>query len=206
MKAFIAVIIGITAGTSLAHADCRAVFHRGFVNHAYVAPVHHVAHVAAAVYTPYPVYAVGSNYAGQDNSAAILKSQLDVVTQNGNAILLQNQVLLNLLQANNLKLPPQGEKLLTPPQKVTPVGDGLAIIQQNCAACHTGAKAKAKLQLFTDDGQPNAKLTAEQMGNIIGRIMTDDPGTVMPPLDSNKSPSDAERRKMVALFVGTPKK
>lgn len=203
MKAFIAIIVGITAGAVLAEASgCHAVVvHRGFGHH-YVAPVvHH-----AAVYTPYPVYAVGASYAGHDNSVPILKGQLEAVAQSNSAIVMQNQILLSLLQNNGLKLPPQAEKILTPPQKSLPTDSGLVLIQNNCAACHTGAKAKAKLMIFEDDGKPNSKLTAEQMGSIIGRVMTDDPATVMPPLDSNKSPSDADRRKMVALFVGSPKK
>ena len=192
LELIIAAVIGLIAESATA-SGCRSVVsHHGFHHVPYVAPV--VAVIPAAVYTPYPVYAVGYNYApAGDGNAAILRETIDVLKQ-------QNAILLRQGQA------PQSS--VSNPQASIPQADqsgSLGVVRENCAKCHTGKLAKGGLQLFDEAGQPNAKLTAEQLGNILGRIATDDVTKVMPPPSANKNVTDADRRKMVALFVGSPK-
>lgn len=80
--------------------------------------------------------------------------------------------------------------------------DPVAILEANCASCHTGAKAKAELQLFTDKGEP-VFLNGPTRKEIVARVKAQPGHPTMPPPGHDRL-SPAQIAVLEAAFATKP--
>jgi len=178
MKPVLALMTMTLCVASTNGSACRVVR----VQQQYYAPYYEP--VVAAVYAPIPVYvpAYSVGTAAQQQTAT-------------DPDLLQEIRLLRQA-VERLGGPGNPQALKAPPVHV-------ALMQTNCAQCHTGANAKGKFQLFEANGAAKEP-TAEQLGLIIARVSSDDPKEVMPPPTAKPQPSVNERLRMIAGLTAPP--
>ncbi|MFT5469464.1 MAG: hypothetical protein ACI8UO_004585 [Verrucomicrobiales bacterium] len=71
------------------------------------------------------------------------------------------------------------------------------ILSDTCFKCHGPAESKGKLRLDTREAAMNSKVLSPgeaDASELVTRILTDDPDDQMPPADSNKKLTDAQKK------------
>ncbi len=173
MKRFCLPLACLFLLSAVMPADAACGLHQAAVIHQQVFAQHAVHHnavqvVAAAVVVPAYGAAYHPGYKeptaeGDDETKELLKKSIEGQNET-------NALLRALLEKQGVTAPGN--------PSATAAGDARGILKTQCADCHTGDKAKADFQMFTDKGEP-VKLSPADRRAIVDRL--NGRGAIMPP-------------------------